>query len=210
MPCAPCTEPACPIKAPGFHSGDAAKYTRAVDGAVGNTRVSGTVSGTCHLFRLPLGPGPSLHQLARGLRRRLRRLHRDHGEGPTSPARNHRLRPSGLPDRTARYSGRSGESSPGSRTRSFRACRGLRPRGVRWVLAERTLPCCLPCTRPRPSLNWLSRLNAGLHAPLSTLVAVLTGRSAVMGRCDLLSLHQRTSTPTPCRSPGASELPARS
>ena len=42
----------------------------------------------------------------------------------------HRLRPSGFPMRTARYSGRSGERSPGSRTRSFRACRGLRPRGV--------------------------------------------------------------------------------
>jgi hypothetical protein len=116
--------------------------------------------------------------------------------------------PPAFPMRTARYPGRSGGRSPGSQTRSVRACRGLRPRGVQTgARKSRSRPCCLPCTRPRrhPVVTGCRGSMAGLHAPLSTLRNGPHGPLRMTrGRCGSLGLHRRGLSPhTPCRYPGA-------
>src|SRR5216683_767047 len=76
--------------------------------------------------RVPHGPGPSLHRLRRRLPGGVRRLRCYYGWVRLLPPVHHRLRPSGLPDADRRASARrSDRRSPGSRTRSVRACRGL-------------------------------------------------------------------------------------
>jgi hypothetical protein len=116
--------------------------------------------------------------------------------------------PPAFPMRAARYSGRSGERSPGSRTRSFCACRGLRPRGVQ-TRARNNAPVhvAFRVARPRrhPVVTVCRGSMAGLHPPLSTLRRGPRGPLRMTrGRCDLLGLHRRgLPPPTPCRSPGA-------
>jgi hypothetical protein len=116
--------------------------------------------------------------------------------------------PPAFPMRAARYSGRSGGRSPGSRTRSFCACRGLRPRGVQTgARTNAPLHVAFRVARPRrhPVVTGCRGSMAGLHTPLSTLRRGPHGPLRMTrGRCDLLGLHRRgLPPPTPCRSPGA-------
>src|SRR5271154_2351998 len=99
------------------------------------------------------------------------------------------------------------QRSPGSRTRNFRTCQGLRPRRVGRALAV-ARPAVLPSDKQTSSalgIRTVSRLEAGLCAPPPTLLPRPRGRCrTARGRCGLLLLHRSgLAPPTPCRSPGA-------
>ena len=97
--------------------------------------------------------------------------------------------------------------SPGSRTRSFHTCQGLRPRRARSCARD-----CAPvrvafrvATASAPGTTFFRGSMAGLYAPLPTLRRYPRGclRTA-RGRCGSLLLHRNGLAPsTPCRSPGA-------
>ena len=102
---------------------------------------------------------------------------------------------------------RSDWRSPGSRTRSVRACQGLRPRRVARALAM-ARPCVLPSadrTASAPGSNFLRGSMAGLHVPLSTLrVAPRDATRMTRGQHGSLHLCCEGLAPlAPCRSPGA-------
>jgi len=124
------------------------------------------------LIRIPLGPDPSLHQLAPCSRRRLRRLLRYYDRVRLLPPVHHRLRPSGLPDAGRPVLWAVKREISRFPTRSVRACRGLRPRGVQTGGSQITLPSMLPsvyATTSAPRCNRLSRLNGRPARSLSTL-----------------------------------------
>jgi hypothetical protein len=89
--------------------------------------------------------------------------------------------------------GQAGDS-PGSRTRSVRACQGLRPRGVGQALALARLPI-LPSasvTASAPRKSDFRGSMAGLHLPLSTLrVMPRDIPRMTRGQCGSLRLHRQ-------------------
>jgi hypothetical protein len=97
--------------------------------------------------------------------------------------------------------------APGSRTRSFCTCQGLRPRrGDRALAISR--PFVLPSAQLTASAlgkTFFRGSMAGLCAPLPTLRRHPRGRlRTARGRCGSLLLHRSGLPPlTPCRSPGA-------
>jgi len=97
--------------------------------------------------------------------------------------------------------------APGSRTRSFCTCQGLRPRRDVWALAI-PHPFVLPSAQLTASAlgkTFFRGSMAGLCAPLPTLRRHPRGclRTA-RGRCGSLLLHRSgLPPPTPCQSPGA-------
>ena len=99
------------------------------------------------------------------------------------------------------------ERAPGSRTRSFCTCQGLRPRRNDWALAI-SHPFVLPSAQLTASAlgkTFFRGSMAGLCTPLPTLRRHPHGclRTA-RGRCGSLFLHRSgLPPPTPCRSPGA-------
>src|SRR5215510_6242726 len=89
------------------------------------------------LARVPLGPRPWLHRLRSVRTRFVRRLPSYHGGVRLLTAVHHRLRLLAFPMRTSAARATwlwSTVRSPGSRARSVRTCRGLRPRRVGWAL----------------------------------------------------------------------------
>lgn len=99
------------------------------------------------------------------------------------------------------------ERAPGSHTRSFCTCQGLRPRRNDWALAI-SHPFVLPSAQLTASAlgqTFFRSSMAGLCTPLPTLRRHPHGclRTA-RGRCGSLLLHRSgLPPPTPCRSPGA-------
>src|SRR4030095_2097196 len=90
------------------------------------------------LPRVPLGPRPWLHRLRSVRTRFVRRLPSYYDGVRLLTVVHHRLRLLAFPMRTsaARVTWLwSTVSSPGSRARSVRTCRGLRPRRAGWALA---------------------------------------------------------------------------
>src|SRR5271166_5481656 len=104
---------------------------------------------------------------------------------------------------TARPSARS----PGSRTRSVRACQGLRPRrvGPPLAMSRRAVLPSTQLTVSAPGTLDLRGSMAGLHVPLPTLHLCPRGqRCTARGRRGSLLLRRIGLAPTtPCRSPGA-------
>ena len=99
------------------------------------------------------------------------------------------------------------ERAPGSRTRSFCTCQGLRPRRNDWALAI-SHPFVLPSAQLTASAlgkTFFRGSMAGLCTPLPTLRRHPHGclRTARGRRGSLLLHRSGLPPPTPCRSPGA-------
>ena len=99
------------------------------------------------------------------------------------------------------------ERAPGSHTRSFCTCQGLRPRRNDWALAI-SHPFVLPSAQLTASAlgkTFFRGSMAGLCTPLPTLRRHPHGclRTARGRRGSLLPHRSGLPPPTPCRSPGA-------
>jgi hypothetical protein len=99
------------------------------------------------------------------------------------------------------------ERSPGSRTKSFRTCQGLRPRRAVGTLAlsRSAMSPSVGIKTSAPGIFDFRGSTAGLCAPLPTLrLRPRERKRTAWGRCGSLLLHRIGLAPiTPCRSPGA-------
>jgi hypothetical protein len=121
------------------------------------------------LFRVPFGSQPWLHQLRHRSPGFVRRLRCYYSGIRLLRTVHWRLRLLTFPPRTILAGGQwSIQRSPGSRTRSFCTCQGLRPRRVRRTLAI-TRPSILPSdkqTASAPGIRTVSRLHVWpMHSP---------------------------------------------
>ncbi|SPS02823.1 hypothetical protein CBM2634_U350002 [Cupriavidus taiwanensis] len=163
-------------------------------GPTAGTRLSGSASGTCGPVRVPLGLPPWLHRLRLRLPGLVRQLRRYYGEVRLLQTVRHRLRLLAFPMRTTRLYCRRWPvwRSPGSRTRSVRTCQGLRPRRVKWTLAQArppVLPSAYSSTSALGTEYAFRGSMAGLYAPLSTLRCVPRGpQRMTRGQRDSLDL----------------------
>ena len=102
---------------------------------------------------------------------------------------------------------RMGERSPGSRTKSFRTCQGLRPcRAVGTLALSRSaMSPSVGIKTSAPGISDFRGSMAGLCAPLPTLrLRPRERKRTAWGRFGSLLLHRIGLAPiTPCRSPGA-------
>ena len=102
---------------------------------------------------------------------------------------------------------RMAERSPGSRTKSFRTCQGLRPRRAVGTLAlsRSAMSPSVGIKTSAPRISDFRGSMAGLCAPLPTLrLRPRERKRTAWGRCGSLLLHRIGLEPiTPCRSPGA-------
>ena len=114
------------------------------------------------LVRIPLGPRPWLHRLRRRCPGFVRRLHSYYGGVRLLLIVHRRLRLLTFPPRTIWPRGLwPTKRSPGSRTRSVRACQVLRPRRAVQTLALARLNMSPSATQTAsaPGISFLSRLN---------------------------------------------------
>jgi len=161
------------------------------------------------LALVPLGPRPWLSRLRHRSPGFVRQLRSYYAGVRLLWIVHQRLRLLAFPPRTRLLSEHLAdrESSPGSRTRSFCTCQGLRPRRNDWALAI-SHPFVLPSAQLTASAlgkTFFRGSMAGLCTPLPTLRRHPHGclRTA-RGRCGSLFLHRSgLPPPTPCRSPGA-------
>ena len=137
------------------------------------------------LTRVPLGSQPWLRQLRHRSPGFVRRLRRYYSGIRLLWIVHQRLRFLTFPPRTMRPEGRwSIQRSPGSRTRSFRTCQGLRPRRVGRALAI-ARPSVLPSvkqTTSAPGIRTVSRLDGWpMRSPADASPAPSRTRCARLG-----------------------------
>src|ERR1700686_5322723 len=114
------------------------------------------------LIRVPLGPRPSLHRLRHRKTGFVRRLHSYYGGVRLLLIVHRRLRLLTFPPRTITHKGLwPTRRSPGSRTKSLRACQVLRPRRAAQALALALLGILPSATQTAsaPGISFLSRLD---------------------------------------------------